>query len=480
MKLLNLTHLKPKHLTPKHFTTTYVWFNGLLSRRLAASGLAASGLVLCLGLLFLGTAAQAGVVVQRWVHASGAQINLVSSMGIPMVDVQIDLDAGERRVPAAQTGLAQLTASGMGMGVRASATEKALDENALSEAWTDLGASFSGSASADRMTFQLRSLTYPEVLQQALVLAARELGEPAFTEAVWQRDRLKRIASIKEANTRPGTLAGRSYAQAVYGEHPYGRSQTEEHLRNIQTSDMRSLHAKALRPCYAKVSVVGALDRQAADNLVSALFARLPVQACPSLVAVAEVPALTAASIQRIPFDAAQAQVLLGQPGYKRDAPTHFALLVGNHILGGGGFTSRLMQEVREKRGLTYGVSSNFSPGLHAGAFTIALQTRPDQADRALELVKTVLTDFVDKGPTEPELQAAKANLMGGFALLVDSNRKLLGNIANMAWNNLPTDYLDTWTEQVRQIRVQDVRAAFAATLQPAQMATVVLGGSAP
>ena len=157
-----------------------------------------------------------------------------------------------------------------------------------------------------------------------------------------------------------------------------------------------------------------------------------------------------------------------------------FALTVGNYILGGGGFVSRLTSEVREKRGLSYSVASYFSPGLHAGAFTIGLQTRPDQARQALAVSREVLERFVQEGPTQAELDAAKANLVGGFPLLIDSNRKLLGNVANIAWNNLPLDYLDTWTQQIEKIGTGDVRAAFARKLQPGKMVTVVLGASEP
>ena len=195
---------------------------------------------------------------------------------------------------------------------------------------------------------------------------------------------------------------------------------------------------------------------------------------------VPEVAPLQQAQEQDIAFASAQAHVLMGQPGYARRDPDHFALVVGNHILGGGGFTSRLTAEVREKRGLTYSVYSYFSPGLHAGAFTIGLQTRPDQAQQALKLVREVLTQFVAKGPTEKELQAAKDNLIGGFPLLLDGNRKLLENVANIAWNDLPLDYLDTWTQHIQALTVADIRAAFARKVQPEKMVTVVLGAPAP
>ena len=199
-------------------------------------------------------------------------------------------------------------------------------------------------------------------------------------------------------------------------------------------------------------------------------------QDCPALPPVPEVPPLQQAQERDITFASAQAHVLVGQPGYKRNDPDHFALMVGNHILGGGGFTSRLTEEVREKRGLSYSVYSYFAPGLQAGAFTIGLQTRPDQAQQALALVREVLTKFVADGPTDKELQAAKDNLIGGFALLIDSNRKLLDNVANIAWNGLPLDYLDTWTQHVERLTAADIRAAFARKLQPQKMVTVVLG----
>ena len=170
--------------------------------------------------------------------------------------------------------------------------------------------------------------------------------------------------------------------------------------------------------------------------------------------------------------------MLIGQPGVTRRDPDFFPLIVGNYILGGGGFVSRLTTEVRELRGLSYSVSSDFAPGIHAGAFTVSLQTRPDQAREAVTVVRQVLADFVAAGPTEVELKAAKSNLIGGFALRIDSNQKLLGNVANIAWNGLPLDYLDTWTQRVAQVSTADIRSAFQRVLQPTTMATVVVGGS--
>jgi zinc protease len=433
--------------------------------------------IVILGTLFCLNSAFAALPIENWTQPSGAQVFLVQSPAIAMVDVQIDFDAGLRRDPADKAGLASVTAMMLSKGIEADGVNAALNDNQLSEAWADLGASFSAGAGADRMSFSLRSLTYPDLLGKAVDLAARQMGHPAWPNAIWLRERERIAASIKEANTRPATLAGRAFNQAVYGAHPYGFEATEASLTVISVADMQAAYTALVLPCRAKVSIVGAVTKPQADALVAKLLGQLPKSECSLLSVIPEVEALKQAEDKRITFESAQAHVLIGQPGYKRDDPDFFALLVGNHILGGGGFTSRLTNEVREKRGLTYGVYSGFQPGSHAGAFSIGLQTRPDQAAQAVQVSKDVLTKFVAEGPTEAELQAAKDNLIGGFALRIDSNRKLLDNVANIAWNKLPLTYLDVWTQQIDKISTAQIKAAFQRKLQPERMVTVVLGG---
>lgn len=448
------------------------WLAALFARQRSA-GFSA---VLLLALLQVGTAF-AALPIQHWTQANGAKVYLVESRGLPMLDVQIDFDAGERRDPKDKAGLALATTRMSNKGIAASGSLPALDENQLSEAWADLGAALSVSAGDDRLSLVMRSLSYPDILAEAVQLASRQLGQPLFPESVWQRQRAQMSAALREANTRPATVAGMAFASAVYGEHPYGYQATEETLGRISVADIRQFYAQHITPCRAKVSLVGDISRTQATALVDKLLARLPQgDACPALPAVPEIAPLTAPVTWAIPFLSAQAHVLMGQPGFKRTDPDFFALTVGNYTLGGGGFVSRLTAEVREKRGLTYSVYSFFSPGLHAGAFTLGLQTRPDQAAQAIEVARSVLAKFVTEGPTEAELKAAKDNLIGGFALRLDSNAKLLDNVANIAWNNLPLDYLNTWTAQVEKITAADIRAAFARKLQPSRMVTVVVG----
>ena len=448
---------------------------------IATKNIAVRTLVVWTAGLFVHTFALATIPVQHWTQASGAQVYLIESPAIPMLDVQLDFDAGSRRDPPEQTGLADMTAVMLEKGVLALGDAPALDENALGEAWADLGAQFGAGASADRMSFSLRTLTDPPLLDKAVALAARQIAEPSYPDAVWQRERQRLQAALKESYTRPGAVIGRAYAKAVYGQHPYGYEMTEASLGRISVADLKAAHDRGVVACRARVSLVGAVTRAQADSIATRLLSRLPQVPCaslPPLPVVPEVEPLTQARDINIPFDSAQAHVLIGQPGFKRADPDYFALTVGNYILGGGGFVSRLTTEVREKRGLTYGVSSSFSPGLNAGSFTVGLQTRPDQTAQAVAVARQVVKDFVANGPTEAELKAAKDNLIGGFPLRIDSNRKLLGNLAGIAWNDLPLDYLDTWTQQVEKVTVADIKAAFARKLQPEKMVTVILGAA--
>jgi zinc protease len=449
--------------------------------------------LIAISLTLMAAVAQAGIPIEHWTTPGGAQVYLVSNPAIPMVDVQIDFDAGTRRDPQDKPGQASIMAALAGKGVAAVGGQAALDENALSDAWADLGAGFGASAGTDRLSFSLRSVTVGDTLPKALALAARQLAAPSFPADIWQRERRRMEADWKEANTKPGTLAGREFGRRVYGEHPYGRESTPEVWARMGVEELRARYRQSVLPCRAKVTIVGSVDRAAANDLVQRLFALidsdgslLKGQNCAAqaraldAASVTEVKPLAQADEALLPFASAQAHVLIGQPGFKRSDPDFFALIVGNHILGGGGFTSRLTEQVREKRGLSYSVYSYFAPGLHAGAFTLGLQTKPSQAAQAVKISREVLAEFVKNGPTEKELKAAKDNLIGGFALRIDTNRKLLDNVSNIAWNGLPRNYLDTWTQQVAKLTVADIRAAFQRKLQPERMVTVVVGGEKP
>ncbi len=408
--------------------------------------------------------AAAALPIEHWQSPQGAQIYLMPSAQLPIVDIRIDWDAGSRRDAQGKTGTASALAAMLDKGVSAQNQQPALDENALADAWADLAAQTSASADDDRFSVSLRSLSKPDILQPAIALLARQMGSPNLPAAVWQREQAKSIAALAEAHTRPPFVAQTTYSHAVYGGHPYGQTPSAASLKAISAADLRQFQQRYLSACQARISMVGALSRAQAEAIAQQLLGSLP-QTCPTLPPVAKV-VNSQAKTERITMPAAQAQVLLGQIAIARDDPDFFAFLVGNHILGGGGFASLLMQKVREDNGLVYGISSDFAPQRDRGAFTIAFQTRPEQAAHATQLSLQVLGDFVKNGPTDTALQAAKANLIGSFPSRLDSNAKLLGMLANIAWNDLPLDYLDTWTDKIAAVQAADVRRAFA-RIQP-------------
>lgn len=425
-------------------------------------------LLLALGLFAAVHAAEAGVRIEHWQAPSGARVYFVESRALPIVDVQVDFSAGAARDPADKSGLAQLTRGLMDLGAGG------MDENEVATKLADLGARLSGGADTDRAGVGLRTLAEPATRAAAFAILRAVIAEPRFDADVFERERARTVAALRESLTRPETIASRAFWSALYGEHPYGRQPTAESLGRIALDDLRDFHAAHYTARSAVVSIVGALDRAEAEALAQQLTEALPAGEAPSPI---PSPVLPAAGEVRLPHPAAQAHVYLGLPALQRGDPDFYALMVGNYSLGGGGFVSRLMKEVRDKRGFAYSVYSFFAPMQAPGPFQIGLQTRREQAGEALQVTRDVLARFLAEGPGEDELAAAKANIVGSFPLRLDSNRKILDNVAAIAFYGLPLDYLDTYADKVRQVTAADVRAAFARHVKPGHLVTVVVAG---
>ena len=448
--------------------------------RVGLTGWRAAVLALLTWGLALGTpAAWAGPVIDHWVRPDGARVFLVRNEALPMLDVRLEFDGGSRRDPPAQAGLAAAVASMLGKGTAAWGGQPARDEEALAEAWADLGAQWSASATLDRFSIALRTLTRPDVLEPAVALLAQQLAAPLFDEAVWARERQRLEAAWHQAQAQPETRAQRLYAEAVYRGHPYGREATPATWAAIDAAAMRGFWQRHARACEARLTFVGAVDRAQADAIAARLLAGWSAHGCAPLPPLPDVEPLPAARSITEPFaGAAQAQILIGQPGVARRDPDYLALQVANHIVGGGGFTSRLMRELRERRGLTYGVYSYFLAGRHAGAWTVTMQTRPDQAQQAVALIHEVLRRFAEEGPTPQELAEAQRSLVQGHVLKLDSNRKIADQVAALAWAELPLDELDTWPRRVQALTREELMRAWRRVIDPQRLVTVVVGGA--
>jgi zinc protease len=307
-----------------------------------------------------------------------------------------------------------------------------------------------------------------------------------FDANILDREKQRSIASIRESMTQPQSIATKALWQSMYPNHPYGKSSTPESIAAITADDLARFHQTYWQPQRMRITIVGALSEAEARELVERLMIYSPKQAAvplrPSMQKPGPAVSTQSSGIslkrQAIPHPATQSHVWMGLPALARDDPDFFAITVGNYILGGGGFVSRLTEEIREKRGLSYSVFSAFQPLVQPGPFLIGLQTQNAKAPQALSVVEDTLRRFLRDGPTEKELRAAKQNLVGGFALRVDSNRKLLDNLAQINYYDLPLDYLQTWTKKVSAVSAADIRKAMSRVVQLDRLSVVVVAGS--
>ena len=274
----------------------------------------------------------------------------------------------------------------------------------------------------------------------------------------------------------PGDIADEAFYKALYGDHPYASptAGTEDSLQRIRLEDLKAHYEKYYVANNAVVAIVGQLTRADAARMAEDLLADLP--AGKRAAELPPVEPLSESKTIRIDFPSQQSHLLVGQLGMGRGDEDYFNLYVANHPFGGSGFASRLVDEVREKRGLAYSVYSYFLPMRRPGPFQMGLQTRNDQVDQALDIVISELRRYVEQGPTAEELDASLKNITGGFPLRVDSNRKLVEYLSMIGFYDLPLDYLQRFTERVRSVGQQDVRQALQTRVHPQRLLTVIVG----
>ncbi len=407
----------------------------------------------------------------------GARGYLVQTQTLPMIDIEVSIDAGDRYDPVGKSGLADMAAGLMQYGVRGD--KGSLSEAQIADEIADLGANIGLSVSGERATLRIRSLSRKDLRDRAVQLAAAMLSAPAYESNIVEREKQRTITNLREAETKPDFVLSRRFMKLIYGDYPLANSPTVKSVGAVSAADLSQFHKQFYRGDRMIISIVGDVDRTQANEIIHALLQKIP-QSGP---AIARLPELQRSPVEplaqreiRIPFDSQQAHIAMGMTAVSRSNPDYFPLLVGNYILGGGGFVSRLMNEVREKRGLAYSVFSYFAPGKENGIFQAGLQTKSDQAAQALEVMSSTIGQFIADGPNSTELLAAKSNLINGYPLRIDNNRKLLDNVSSIAWNDLPLDTMEIWTKQVEAVTLEQVKAAFQKYLAMDRMKIVVLG----
>jgi zinc protease len=431
----------------------------------------AAGFLLGIALMALAQVAHALLPIQHWETKRGARVYFVENHDLPMLDVSVDFPAGAGFETRDKSGTASMTASMLRLGAGG------MDEDAIARSLADLGAQVSRRFDSDRAGVGLRTLSSDKERTASLGILARLLTQPEFPAPVLEREKVRAMAALKEADTKPDTIASRTFARLVYPSHPYGNRSSGEidTIAKLTRDDLSAFHARHYVAERAVVAIMGDVTREQAAALAESLTAGLPAAAgeTPTLPLV---PELSNGDARWVTHPATQSHIIMGAPGIRRDDPDYFALFVGNHVLGGGGFVSRITEEVRQKRGLAYSAYSYFSPLLREGPFVVGMQTKGAQAKEALDVARKTVSDFVAKGPTAKELSAAKKNIIGGFPLRIDSNGKIHEYLAVIGFYRLPLTYLDDFTKNIDNVTIEQVRSAFQRRVHPARMITVVVG----
>ncbi|MCK9816057.1 insulinase family protein [Pseudomonas sp. MAFF 302046] len=406
--------------------------------------------------------------VQTWNTAEGAKVLFVEARELPMFDLRLIFSAGSSQDGNAQ-GLALLTNAMLNEGVAGK------DVGAIAQGFEGLGADFGNGAYKDMAVASLRSLSAVDKREPALKLFAEVVGKPTFPADSLARIKNQMLAGFEYQKQNPGKLASLELMKRLYGDHPYAHASdgTAKSVPGISLDQLRAFHAKAYAAGNVVIALVGDLSRSDAEAVAAQVSAALPKG--PALAKIAQ-PSEPKASIGHIEFPSSQTSLMLAQLGIDRDDPDYAAVSLGNQILGGGGFGTRLMSEVREKRGLTYGVYSGFTPMQARGPFMINLQTRAEMSEGTLKLVQDVLADYLKTGPTQKELDDAKRELAGSFPLSTASNADIVGQLGAMGFYNLPLSYLEDFMRQSQALTVEQVTTALNKHLSVDKMVIVTAG----
>jgi len=409
------------------------------------------------------------VPVASWVTPEGLRVFWSGNQQLPMLDARLIYDAGAAR-DGDLPGLASAVSGLMGNGTRTRSTQQ------VAEGFERLGADFSASSYRDMALLELRVLSDPARRDPALDLFSEVAATPAFDNAEWVRQQSLLRIGQRQRQQSPASRAALAFFKRLYGDHPYATplSGWSDSVARITSDDLRAFHARYYTVRNAVLVLVGDLSREDAQRISAQISQRLPAgDAAPPLP---EVKPLPRAVRLHEEMPVAQTHVFIGEPGIAHGDPDTFPLVVGNELLGGSGFGTLLMRELREQRGLTYGVSSQFVRMRVQGPFQITFATRADQAEMALRLTRDLLRRFLAQGAPAEDVQSAVDTLVQAFPLSLASNEQVAGYLGMMGFYGFPTDYLDHYVERLRAVTPEQVRDAFRRHVHPDRLLVVTVG----
>lgn len=430
--------------------------------------------ILLMAIALLATTLQAFAApfeTEEWQTTNGARVVFHHAPEVPMLDINIAFAAGSA-YDGAQFGLSALTANLLDQG------NAGLEAGVIADKFAEVGAQYGNASSQDMIMLTLRTLTQPDALKQATDMFALLINHPDFPADAFLREKNQQLMSIKQCKESPDTLAQDTFYLILYGQHPYAHPTIGNYdtVSALKIDDVRQFYQRYIVSQNAVIVLVGAIDSATAHQLAERLTHDLPKgHAAPPIPLATELKEELNIEVQH---SASQSALRLGQLGITHHNKDYFALHVGNYILGGGSMESRLAQELREKRGLTYGVNSAFSPMPGMGPFIISLSTKHMQAKTALDVTRKTLTDFIKTGPDERELIAAKQYLTGSFPLSLATNRSIANMLLRLAFYHLPKDFLNTYIEHINAVSTADIKQAFQHQINPDKLLQITVGRS--
>lgn len=419
-------------------------------------------------LLWMGFA-NAAPTIQHWNTDNGMRVYFVPSPELPMLDIELVFAAGSAR-DGDKSGVAMMTAGILNKGAAG------MNADQIAEAFESVGAQFSSGSGLERSSIGLRTVTLEEEMDKALATWLKVISQPEFPEKDFKRLQKQALIGLQAEKQDPGAIASKAFFRNLYGEHPYASPEngTEESIEAMALADLKAFYEKHYVANNAVLAMVGDIDRKQAEFLAEMISGTL--KEGKKAPGIPEVEPLSAPQMVRIDFPSTQSHVYIGQMGDKRGDKDYFTLYLGNHVFGGSGFTSRLLKEVRVKRGLSYSAYSYFMPQRELGPFLIGLQTKNEQVDEALQVAREELQKFVSEGPDEKELAMSKKNITGGFPLRTASNSDIVSYISMIGFYGLPLDYLQQFPKTIQNISRDEVLDAYQRRIQPDKMLTVVVG----
>lgn len=420
-------------------------------------------------LMLFSTWAQAIPDIQNWQTNNGAKVMYVYANGLPMLDVRVVFDAGSVR-DNELSGLAALTNGLLAEGANG------LSAQILAERFESVGAQFENDSLRDMAVVGVRTLTDKAYLDTAIATLGMVLTQPDFNQNEFDRELARMKVGFTAKKQSPADIAQEAFYKAVYGDHPYARPMggTEESLEKLNLDAVRNFYKQYYVAKNALIVIVGSIERSQAETIANNLSMGLAEGE--KAAAIPEVQPLNESKVVRIQYPSKQAHIFMGQTGTKRGDKDYFSLYIANHPFGGSGFASRLVETIREDRGLAYSVYSYFLPMREAGPFMIGMQTRTDQVDQAISLLQSELEKYVTDGPDEKELENSISNVVGTFPLNLDSNSKLKEYLSMIGFYNLPDDYLQTFVGNIESVSMADVKDALTRRIKTDKLVTVIVG----